>query len=63
MQSEGRFSSQGSIIKELKEFDSLRYKETQRIKFIQNAMEKKTAPPYVHFSCLDATGISERRPE
>lgn len=51
------------MIQELRELDALRYKETQRVKFLQKAMEKKTALPYVHFSCLDATGISERRTE
>jgi hypothetical protein len=59
---QGEQSSQ-SVIQELRELDALRYKETQRVKFLQKAMEKKTAPPYVHFSCLDATGISERRTE
>ena len=59
---QGDYSSQ-SVIQELRELDALRYKETQRVKFLQKAMEKKTAPPYLHFSCLDATGISERRTE
>ena len=34
------------------------------MKLLQESLEKKyIPPPYVHFSCLDATGISDRKPE
>jgi hypothetical protein len=31
------------------------------MKLLQESLARRQTQPYVHFSCLDATGISERR--
>lgn len=44
------------MFQELRELDSLRYKETQRMKHLMESLSRRQGAPYAHFSCLDATG-------
>lgn len=46
------------MFQELRELDTLRYKETQRMRLLMDSLQKRQGAPYVHFSCLDATGVS-----
>ena len=63
MNQRGVVGLKGSVFQELRELDQLRFKETQRIKLLKECTERRQTSPYVHFSCLDATGVSERRAE